>query len=57
MVAAVVEDVERDLSRRVGINVQIPNAGDNVSGNLIPVTEEGAAGNRAVVCFCGLGQP
>ena len=54
--AAVVEDVERDLSRRMGVDIQIPIAGDSGAGNLIPVTKERAAGNRAVVRLCGLGR-
>ena len=46
--AAIVEDVERDLSRRRGINAHVPIAGDREDGNGIAVTVERAARKRAM---------
>ena len=60
--AAVVEDVEIDLSRRHGIDVHVPIAGDRGAGNRSHVTQELAARQRTVLSLCvsgwlGGGQP
>ena len=54
--AAIVEDVERDLGRRRGIDVHVPIAGDREEGNGIAVTVERAARKRAMVRPCRRGQ-
>jgi|SRR5262245_57290604 len=56
VVAAVIEDIEGELSGCLGIDVQVPSAGDSGTGNLVPVAEECAARNCAVVRFRGLGE-
>ena len=53
--AAIVEDVERDLGRRRGIDVHVPIAGDREEGNGIAVTVERAARKRAMVRLCPRG--
>lgn len=54
--AAIVENVERDLGRRSGIDVHVPIAGDREEGNGIAVTVERAARKRAMVRLCGRGR-
>ncbi len=56
VMAAVVEDVERDLSRRLGIDDHIPIPGDRGPGNRRAVTEELAARKRAMVRLSGRGR-
>ena len=55
VMAAIVEDVERDLGRRRGIDTHVPDAGDRENGNGIAAAEEGAAGKRAMVRLCARG--
>jgi len=50
---AIVEDVERDLGRRRGIDAHVPVAGDREDGNGIAAAEESAARKRAMVRLCG----
>jgi len=52
VMAAIVEDVERDLGRRRGIDVHVPVAGDREDGNGIAVAEESATRKRAMVRLC-----
>ena len=56
VVAAVIEDVERDLSRRRRIDIYVPRTGDDGAGNRVAVTVERSARNRPMVglCACGL---
>ena len=53
VLAAVVEDIERELSRRFGIDGQVPGAGDNGARNRSAVTKERAARKSAMVRLCG----
>ena len=55
VMAAIVEDVERDLGRCLGIDVHVPIAGDREDGNGIAVTVERTARNRPMVVLCALG--
>ena len=52
VVAAVVEDIKRELSRRCGVNDQVPRAGDNGTSNLSAATVERATRKRAMVRLC-----
>ena len=57
VLAAIVEDGERDLSRRLGIDDHVPRAGDYGGENgRIAVTQERAARKRAMVRLCGRGR-
>ncbi len=57
VLAAVVEDGGRDLSRRLGIDAHVPRAGDDGGENgRLAVTQERAARKRAMVRLCGRGR-
>ena len=53
VMAAIIEDVERDLSRRRGIDIHVPVTGDDGAGNRGAVTIERTARNRPMVGLCG----
>ena len=55
VMAAIVEDVERDLGRRLGIDVHVPIAGDDGARSRSAVTKERAARKRTMVRLCGRG--
>src|SRR6476660_3086503 len=55
VMAAIIEDVERDLSRRRRIDIHVPLTGDDGAGNRIGVTGERTARNRSMVVLCGPG--
>ena len=55
VMVTIVEDVERDLRRRLGIDVHVPIAGDRLEGNRSAATVERAARKRAMVRLCGRG--
>jgi len=56
VMTAVVEDVERDLSRRLGIDDHIPIPGDRGPGNRRAATLELAARKRAMERLSGRGR-
>jgi hypothetical protein len=55
VMAAIVEDVERDLGRRRGIDAHGPISGDREEGNGIAVTVARTTRKRAMVRLCGRG--
>ena len=55
MVAAVVEYVERNLSRRLGINVDVLRTGDDGTVNRSAVTQERTTPKRAMIRLRSLG--